>query len=280
MVKPGDNPSSLTPDDYMIITYVIAVIYAYFEKFKAEYSSSPQKFFDNSLDISMNERNALFIFLDVINSEPDKLFKPKKFREQINNYLNTSAFGDIDNVIMELEDEMNTPRRVTNKDVNKALRSLEKEIDLKNIQGKKEIKKLKGIHEKVKLLGKPSVDRLGTSSIQIKKTLNKEMALQFISKSLRNLGIVDSLSLLFEGSFITVSGDKKGKLYDLIKMMDFHFGSPEQRINRTDWEEHRETVIDIFIQNIKFISKLMAEVLVEGSLFLPILLSIAVQKKS
>lgn len=280
MIRSEDNPSSLSEQDYTILAYIIAVIYSYFERFKGKNSRNPQKFFDQLMNVSKNEKMGLHILLDILGeSNPDKLFEPKEFRTRIKDYQQNLMFDNDDRVITALEDEMNNHRFVRRQDIGRALRSLEKEFDLVAIRGKKEIKKLRDIREKMKFLGKPSVERLGTRSIHIKRVLHNEMALQFISKALKNLGIVEPLSLLFEGSLISVSKDKEGRSYELIKIMDFHFGNSEQRVNRPDWERYKE-VVDNNIQYVKPVSKRMAEVLVERPLFIPILLSIAFQKKS
>ena len=145
------------------------------------------------------------------------------------------------------------------------------------IRGKKEIKKIIGAREKMKFLGNPSVESLGPSAIQIKKILHNEMALQFISKVLKDR-IIESLSRLCEGALITISENKEGKSYELIRMMDFHLSIPEQRVNRPGRERDRKTM-EVIIQNIKLFSKRMAEALVESPLFIPIILSIALQKR-
>jgi|SRR5919106_1024641 hypothetical protein len=281
MVRNGDNPSSLSEQDYLILANMIAVIHSYFKWFKNKYSRNPQKlFFDQLRNMSKNKEYGLHILFDILGeSKPEKLFKPKDFGIRIKDYQQNLPFDNDNLVITELQDEMNSHRYVRRQDIERALRSLEKEFDIENVQGKKEIKKLKGIREKMKFLGKPSVDRLGTEAIQIKRVLQNGMALQFVSKAPKNLGIVESLSLLFEGSLIFVSNDKKGRSYELVKIMDFHFGNSEQRVNRPDWERYKKEVVGSNIQNIISVSKQMAEVLVECPLFIPILLSIAFRKR-
>jgi hypothetical protein len=57
--------------------------------------------------------------------------------------------------------EMSNRRLVTTKDIEKVLRSLKKEIDLVNIQGKQEIKPY---HQRIQFLGKPSIERIPSNN--------------------------------------------------------------------------------------------------------------------
>src|SRR5215208_1933799 len=80
---------------------------------------------------------------------------------------------------------------VTSKDMNKALKTLVKEIGLANIKGK----------EKIDFLGNPSLYRLPPDSMGLKRVLSDPGAVELIFKILIKMGLISYLKFILEASF-------------------------------------------------------------------------------
>lgn len=105
--------------------------------------------------------------------QPNRLYKPAEIRGEINKYMQPEAPADVSDLVGALESEEG--EYVTAKDMSKALKTLENEIELVRETTKQGVKNSKG-KQKNRILRETLFLQIATQLRELKKSNNQSQS--------------------------------------------------------------------------------------------------------
>jgi hypothetical protein len=131
-----------------------------------------------------------FIMFNFNNMDTNRLYKPSEIKSEINKYMQTDIpdddITDLAATALAKNSKAGSHEYVTSKDISKALKTLENEIELIKGTTKEEVKSIKG-KQKIEFLGKPYFYKLPPKSESLKRIMSNPKAVELVFKSLLNL---------------------------------------------------------------------------------------------
>jgi hypothetical protein len=204
--KMGNNlPFELIQED-MITLQQIIVARAYLTLRQIRKYNSPREYAKNVLQQLQYRKTvpALFVVYDHKNVDTSYLYTPGEIRKRVIDEINSNISIDSDDVTTSSDLADDGDFYLSSKDMNKAIRLLEKEIGLINLKGKKVIKKNIVSKQKLELKGRPSVYKMPDIFAFLNKVCSDEHATRQVIKTLVSMGMLAALAFILEASFYAI----------------------------------------------------------------------------
>ena len=261
MIKPGNTLLELSEADIIAISFITAKVARRLRKIKRT-CQSPKKFAQKVLNQLENKKYmaTTFFMYNFNNMESNIFYKPSEIKMEINKYMQTNTADDTTDMALASDSDA---LYVTSKDISKALKTLENQIGLHKETTKIGVKSNKG-KQKIKFLGKPYFYKLPHESERLKKNMSNPVAVQLVFKSLVELGLLDHLQFLVEGSlYIARDADKGEQVYDLtrIGMKISERADTDTIVDKPGFESFRTFLLSLSEEQLKIIASKFAEVL-------------------
>ena len=169
-------------------------------------------------------------------------YSPLDLKNEIAKSMQVNTPYDNADILTTLQES----KTVNSNDITKALKTLEKEIGLIILTGKKEIRKARTT-QKIKFSGRPSLWRFPPNSEGMKKIMSKPKVIELIFRSLINVGLLPRLEFLWQASFYVIREQAKNQnIYELIKSaeksMDHGLNA---RIDQQSLEYYRSFLLSV-----------------------------------
>jgi hypothetical protein len=244
MTKSENILPEINEEDIITIVNLASRIAAKLKKRKEIYN--PKEYAKKIQTLLKHKKNIIanFIIYDFNNLDPGTLYSPADFKDKITKNMQSDIhYGNVD-VTATIGDEFKSINDYTNSnDISKALKALEKEIGLINIPGKENIKEIKG-KQKIEFLGKPSLYKLPPHSESLKRAMSKPKAIELIFKSLIDMGYLPHLTFVCEATFYAIRDPNNEEImYNLAKMASKQIDKPDEKIDRSRFEELSNTLL-------------------------------------
>lgn len=262
MSKTGKTPLKLTEEDLVTISYLAAKIAAKLQQIKKTYSN-PKKYSEKVLKLLEHNKNmaTAFIVLNSNDMDPFRLYKPSEIKNEMNKRMLMNITDDTTNLVASLSKNSisDTGDYLTSKDVSKALKTLEKEIELIKVDSKEKVKGIKG-KQKVEFLGKPYFYKLPLESDSLKRIIDNPRAVEIIFKILMKMNLLPLLKFILEASIYAVrDSGRKRRMYELTKIAIKQIGKPSVEVDESKWESYRDLMLSISEDQLKTIVDKIAE---------------------
>ena len=158
---------------------------------------------------------ALSIVYGLNNLESKRPYNSAEFQKEINRELNIDALSDSTDLLSDSYQET-IKYIVSSKDMNKAIKALEREIGLIHIMSKKTAKEIVKGKYVIRLDGRPSFFMLPSNSDSLKKIMYNPEAIRVVFNSLKRMGLIDHLEFLYE-AYLYLLRDHDRKYTDSIR---------------------------------------------------------------
>jgi hypothetical protein len=264
MIKTGNTLLELNNDDIVTISYIAARINAKLCKIRKTYRS-PKKYAEKVLSQLEHKKNmvSILIMSNFNSMDTNRLYKPSEIRNEINKQMQTKIPDDISEIVGALTttSEAGESEYATSKDMSRALKTLENDIELTKETTKQRVKSVKG-KQKIDFLGKPYFYKLPPNSESLKRIISNPKAIELVFKSLIKLGLLPHLQFVSVASFYAIRDCvKKEQLYDLARVVNKLV--PDAEINRSGWESYVTLLVSLSEDQLKMLAHKLAESLVQ-----------------
>jgi hypothetical protein len=254
----------LTEKDIEIVVYITAKVNTRLQSIRKKYST-PMKYAHYLIKGTKHKDTiaAAVLLNDVRNIDPDTWYKPEDFRKIITKKMQSDIVNDNTDLITAIGDD-HQHTYVSYKDMNRALKELERDIGLINKRGKEQIKKVRG-KQKIKFSGSPSVYRLPSDVSDLEKAMSNPKVIELVFRSLKRLGLLDYLAFLLEAFFHTMRASLKEKaassaLINLIKSTN----EAGLKLDASSWESYCKILLTQNDTQLKIIAKNLAQSMIEN----------------
>jgi hypothetical protein len=191
----------------------------------------------------------------------NKLYKPLDLRREINKYMQIGMHDDVSDIVETLTTSPGEREYVTSKDMSRALKILENEIDLIKETSKMRVKSIKG-KQKIDFLGRPIFYKLPPGYESLKRVISNPKAIKLVFKSLIRLGLLPHLQFIAEAAFyIMMDSIKKEQKHALARVANKLV--PEAEIDKSGWESYRSLLLSLSEDQLKSLAAEVIKLIVQ-----------------
>ena len=195
---------SLNENDTETISYIVAELYSKLCQIRKDYASS-KNYAEDIIRLFEHKKNIIGVFI-ISNfsryAAPDKKYKTSEIKDEINRDMQSGTSDNISDLAGALTfgSEADENEYATSKDMNRALKMLEKDFGLIRKTTKKDVKAIKG-NQKIEFSGRPSF-QYGTPELEnVKRIIAQPKAIELIFNSLVKVRIIPHLQFVCEATF-------------------------------------------------------------------------------
>jgi hypothetical protein len=279
--KIGNSPLELNENDMETFSYIVAKLYLKLCQIRKDYTSS-KKYAEEVIRMFGHKKNIISAFMisNFSNLQPDKLYKTSETRDEINRDMQSGISDDISDLAGALtsRSEADENEYATSKDMNRALKMLEKDFGLILKTTKKDVKAIKG-NQKIELSGRPSFYMLPPNFESIKRIIAQPNVIELVFNSLIKLGVLPSLQFVCEAAFYAFREYiVKEQQYDLASARIANKLVPDAN-DSIGWDFYRNLLLSLPEEQLKALANGLAQSMFQyPSVFRNIML-IALEKK-
>jgi hypothetical protein len=264
VIKTGKTlPELNDEDDIVTISYITAKVAAMLQKIKKTYNS-PKKYAEKLLKQLEHKKNiaSAFIMFDFNNMDTNRLYKPSEIKNGINKYMQTDIpdddITDLAATALAKQSKAGSHEYVTSKDISKALKMLENEIELIKGTTKEEVKSIKG-KQKIEFLGKPYFYN-GFPPLPFKKNNVQSKSSRACIQKFIKLDLFPHLRFVYEAFFYALRDYvRKEQVYDLAKIDIIGIDKLDAKIDKTSWDSYRNLLLSLSEDQLKIIANKLVE---------------------
>ena len=265
MDKIGNSPLELNENDVETISYIVAKIYSKLCQIRKDYSSS-KKYAEYVLRLFEHKKNMISVFIisNFNDMQSDKKYKTSEIKDEINRDMQSGTSDDISDLAGALTSgsEADENEYATSKDMNRALKMLEKDFGLVRKTTKKDVKDIKG-EQKIEFSGRPSFYMLPPDLESIKRIISRPKAIELVFNSLVKLGILPHLEFVCEATFYAFREYiVKEQEYELASVKIANKLVPEAKINKLGWDSYRNLLLSLSEEQLKILANGVAQSMV------------------
>lgn len=262
MDRIGNSPLELNENDMVTISYIVAKLYPKLCQIRKDYASS-KKYAEDVIRLFEHKKNIIgaFIISNFGSMQPDKLYKTSETIDEINRDMQSGTSEDISALAGALtsRSEADENEYATSKDMNRALKMLEKDFGLIRKTTKKDVKAIKG-NQKIELSGRPSFYMLPPELENIRRIIAQPKAIELIFNSLVKLGILPHLQFVCEATFyIFREYIVKEQQYDLASARIANKLVADAKIDNSGWDSYRNLLLSLSEEQLKILANGVAQ---------------------
>jgi hypothetical protein len=185
---------------------------------------------------------ALFVVYDYGNVDTSYLYTPGEIRRKIIDEINSDISIDSSDITASIGLADDGDYYLSSKDMNKAMQLLQKEIGVRNIKGKREVKKNAISGQKIELKGRPSVYKMPNIFAILNTVCSDRLATRQVIKTLLSLGMLDLMAFILEASFYTLKDSNTNRVDELFKVARRPLIDTEVEINADKFQLYKEYI--------------------------------------
>jgi hypothetical protein len=257
--KIGNSPLELNENDTETISYIVAKLYSKLCQIRKDYASS-KNYAEDVIRLFEHKKNIIGVFIisSFSNMQPDKKYKTSEIKDEINRDMQSGTSDNISDLAgaLTFRSEADENEYATSKDMNRALKMLEKDFGLIRKTTKKDVKAIKG-NQKIEFSGRPSFNMMPPELENVKRIIAQPKAIELIFNSLVKLGILPHLQFVCEATFYAF------REY-IVKEQQYYLASariasklvpePDAKIDKSGWDSYRNLLLSLSEEQLKILA--------------------------